>query len=136
MTSQINPIKTLVESILDLEILIAPAREKIEALKHQLRAECALRKNVGFTEEILGKGSVEVKAASLPKLKGMEPVLNLEFWTSLPLFEQARYQTIGIVDLERVYSQARKAAVSVKLASKAALIPAAFGHVIDRHGLH
>lgn len=124
MTSQANNIKTLAESILDLEILIAPAQEKIEALKQQLRAECALRQNVGFKEEILGKGSVEVKAAALPKLKGTEPTLNLEYWTSLPLFEQARYQAIGIVDLERVYSQARKAAVSVKLAPKAALLVA------------
>ena len=125
MTSQINPIKTLVESILDLEILIAPAQGKIEALKQQLRAECALRQNVGFKEEILGKGSVEVKAAALPKLKGTEASLNMEKWFSLTLTEQAKYEKLGIVALEKVYSQARKASVTVTLAPKAALVPVA-----------
>ena len=88
----------------------------MDELKEQLRAAVAAAGNVQIVEEVPGWGSVTASAASVRTLKGTEDVLQLEGWLGLDDGERNKLKALGVVKTERVYSSARKSAVSVKLA--------------------
>ena len=105
----------IAEQLLHLQSSIQSTLDKIEDLKEEMRAAVAANGNVALTQEIAGLGSVTASAAAERRLKGTEDVLNLDKWVDLDLGEQIKLKALGIVKTEKVYSSARKSAVSVKL---------------------
>jgi len=104
----------IVERLLDLEIQIAPAVAKISELKEDLRF---ISDDIGqgFTEEIAGKGAVEVKAARQREFRGTMPKLNADVWLKLSAGRQDTLVDQGLVTLEQQWSPAARPAVTVRL---------------------
>lgn len=105
----------IAREIVDLSTSIAPTVAKIDALKDQLRT-VSDELGAGFTEEVAGKGSVEVKAATTRSFKGTLPKLVAE--TFLALKDASRRKLIddGLVVEEQQWTRPSKASVTVRLA--------------------
>lgn len=106
--------RVLAERLVDLQIEAEPILLKIDALKEQLREICTAS-GEAFKEEVAGKGSVEVKAGSEAKLKGILPELEPAAFLALP--EKRRQALIDgdVVKMAEQWSKATKPSVTVRL---------------------
>lgn len=106
--------RAIAEQLLGLQSKIASDLLKIDACKEQLRA-IAEDKGEGFVEEVEGVGSVEVKAGTEKKFKGLVPALKPETYLALPEARQKALQEQGLVAMEAQYTSARSPSVTVRL---------------------
>ena len=118
---QVQDTREAAEELLKLQLLIQPSLNRMEELKDRLRSVVASNGNEKIEEIVVGLGAVTATAACERKLKGTEDLLVLERWLELPETERVRLKELGVVTSEKIYSPARKSAVSVKLAPLAAL---------------
>ncbi len=95
----------IAERLLDLEIQIAPQVAKIGELKEDLRF-ASDEAGQGFTEEIAGKGVVEVRPSRPREFKGTMPKLNPDAWLKLSAGRQDTLVEQGLVTLEQQFSPA------------------------------
>jgi hypothetical protein len=109
-----NTRHSLAERLLDLQLEIAPALALIDELKEQLRA-IAQEDDEGFTEQIAGKGIVEVKAGREPALKGVLPELVPQAFLALSEARQQKLRQQGLVILTENWSPAARPSVTVRL---------------------
>lgn len=105
----------LAREIVELSIQIADQAQKIEDAKTGLRA-IATAAGVGFNIEVKGKGSVEVRAGSDSRLKGLMPTLDAEAFLQLPEETRAGLLKSGLVTMDEQWTQARNPSVTVRLA--------------------
>lgn len=106
--------RALAEQLLGLQSKIAADLLKIDECKETLRGICE-ESGEGFTEEVAGRGTVEVKAASEPKFRGILPVLDPAAFLALP--EKRRQALIenNIIAMTEQWSKATKPSVTVRL---------------------
>jgi hypothetical protein len=69
----------------------------------------------GFTEQVNGKGQVEVSAGSAEKFKGLMPTLDAAAYLDLPEKKRAELIDAGIVTMERLVTAERRPSVTVRL---------------------
>lgn len=105
---------TIAEQLIDLQIKVEPTLLKIDELKEKLRAICD-EKGEAFTEEVPGKGSVEVKAGREAECKGQQPVLNIQAFLALKDGEKAKLAERELVTVKEIWSKASKPTVTVRL---------------------
>lgn len=106
--SQIANVTKLVRELLQLEAQVAPLRERLEKLKKDVRPYTG-------EHEIPGLGTVKVSEASERKFKGVELQFDAEVYDKLNEASKALLIEMGVVKTASVYTQARSAAVSIKL---------------------
>ena len=115
---QVQDTREVAEELLRLQLLMQPSLNRMEELKDRLRGAVVSNGNEKIEQIVAGLGAVTAAAACERKLKGTEDLLVLERWLDLPEAERARLKTLGVVKTEKVFTQARKSAVSVKLDAK------------------
>jgi hypothetical protein len=86
----------------------------IEDCKEALRGISEQRKE-GFTEEVEGLGSVEVKAGREAECKGESPRLNIQKFLELDMPEKRRLLQRELVLMEQTWSKAARPSVTVRL---------------------
>jgi len=106
--------RVLCEKLLKLQHKIADDLLQIDDCKEALRGICE-ENGEGFTEEVEGLGSVEVKAGQEAKLKGILPVLKAEIFLGLTERRRDTLISEGIVAMEEQRSRATKPSVTVRL---------------------
>jgi hypothetical protein len=106
--------REIATELLKLEKKIAPALLAIDGLKDQLRA-ISKDAGEGFTEEIEGLGSVEVKAGREAKLTGTCPELVVEAALALPAGRLNRLIESGLIRMAEVWSKKASPSVTVRL---------------------
>ena len=75
----------------------------------------AIDDGAGFTEEVAGKGVVEVSAGSEAKFKGLMPVLDEAAFLDLPDARRQRLIADQVVSMEKQWTKASKPSVTVRL---------------------
>jgi hypothetical protein len=100
--------------LLKLQHKIAADLTKIEDCKEALRGISEERK-AGFTEEVEGLGSVEVKAGREAKCKGESPRLNIQKYLALEMSEKRRLLQREVIFMEQSWSKAARLSVTVRL---------------------
>ncbi|RAI39094.1 hypothetical protein CH341_26595 [Rhodoplanes roseus] len=105
--------KKLAEKLLDLQIEIAPQIARMDELKEQLRT-AALEAGSGFTDEVTGKGTVEVSAARKAAFKGIVPVLVAEAFLALKDSAMKKLRDDGLVKDEKIFTKAARPSVTVR----------------------
>lgn len=106
--------KAIAKELLQLEKKIAPDLLRIDGLKEKLRELCT-KTGAGFTEEIEGLGSVEVKAGKAAELKGLAPQLQVPVYLKLPEKRRKEFERQGLVIMAEQWSKASKPSVTVRL---------------------
>lgn len=106
--------RQIATTILTLQKKIAPDLLKIDECKEALRGEIQ-ETGEGFTEEVPGLGTVEGKAGSEAKLKGILPVLDASAFLTLPESRREKLLGDGLVINEEQWQPARKPSVTVRL---------------------
>lgn len=107
--------KKIAEKLVDLQAEVAPTLQKIDDLKDQLR-EAAIEKGAGFTEEVTGKGTVEVTAEHKAAFKGLMPMLVAEVFLALKDAAKKKLRDDGLVIDKKMFSRGSKPSVTVRLA--------------------
>lgn len=106
--------RKIAEELLELQGQVEPTLLRIDALKEALREICT-SSGEAFTEEVAGKGSVEVKAGNDKKFKGLLPELKAEVFLELPESRRDKLIADGLVAMEQQWSKATKPSVTVRL---------------------
>jgi hypothetical protein len=88
--------------------------ERIDGYKEQLRGLCEAS-GEGFTEEVEGVGSVEVKAGTDKRFKGIVPELAAQAFLEISKARQQKLIDDKLVVMTTEYSPARKPSVTVRL---------------------
>ncbi|RAI43956.1 hypothetical protein [Rhodoplanes roseus] len=107
--------KKLAEKLVDLQIEIAPQLAKMDELKDQLRA-AAIEGKAGFTDEVAGKGTVEVSAERKAQFKGLMPMLVAEVYLALKDAARKKLHDDGLVEDKKIFTKGAKPSVTVRLA--------------------
>jgi hypothetical protein len=106
----------LAAEILARALKIKPTEQEIEDRKSELR-DIAIELGEGFTEDVTGKGSVEVKAGTKEKFKGIVPELDADAFYDDDKCTPARRAKLiedGIVAEVKTYTKATKPSVTVR----------------------
>jgi hypothetical protein len=106
--------RKIAEELIDLQRRAEPLLLEIDGLKEALREICA-ESGEAFTEEVAGKGTVEVKAGKDKEFKGLLPELKPAAFLEL---SDARKKTLladGLVVMAEQWSKATKPSVTVRL---------------------
>lgn len=106
--------RAIAEQLVALQRRVEPSLLEIDGLKEQLR-EIAIANGEGFTEEIKGKGTVEVKGPIAPKLKGILPELKPETFLTLPAKRRETLIADGVVAMVEQWTRSAKPSVTVRL---------------------
>lgn len=107
--------RKLAEKLVDLQAEIAPALQKIDDLKDQLR-EASIEAGEGFTEEVTGKGTVEVTAEHKAAFKGLMPTLVADAFLALKDAAKKKLRDDGLVIDKKLFTRASRPSVTVRLA--------------------
>lgn len=102
------------EELVGLQAKVEPTLLKIDELKEKLRDIC-VETGDSFTEEIAGKGSVEVKKGREAECKGEEPRLNIQAFLALKPTAKERLAGDGLIAMTEIWSKASKPTVTVRL---------------------
>jgi hypothetical protein len=105
--------RAIAERLVGLHVRYAPVFRDIDDLKDKLRKFAA--DEGGFTEEIAGKGLVQVSGGSEPKFKGIVPVLDEAKFLDLSQVRQDALTDAGIITMEKQFTKGSKPSVTVKL---------------------
>lgn len=106
--------RAIAEKLLDLQQKVAPDLLKIDGYKEQLRDLCEAA-GESFTEEVEGLGSVEVKAGTKRKFKGIVPAIVAETFLALPESRRKKLIDGELVVMTEEYTNARSPSVTVRL---------------------
>jgi hypothetical protein len=106
--------RAIAEELVELQLELEPKLLKIDELKEKLRGICEAS-GQAFTEEIAGKGSVEVRAGKDKELKGTVPTLKPEIYLALPKARRDALEEQGLVEIKQLWSSASKPSVTVRL---------------------
>ena len=109
-----NSRRAIAEELLKLQKKIEPALLKIDGYKEQLR-DISKEIGEGFTEEIEGLGSVEVKAGREAKLTGTRPELVIEAALALPAGRLNKLIESGLIKMAEIWSKKASPSVTVRL---------------------
>jgi hypothetical protein len=109
-----NSRHAIAEKLLRLQAKVEPDLLAIDGLKDQLR-EISKESGEGFTEEVEGLGTVEVKAGREKEFKGRIPVLKPEAFLALAEGKQKKLEANQIVAWENLYTKASSPSVTVRL---------------------
>lgn len=109
-----NSRSAIAKVLLETQRRISADLLRIDGLKEQLRDLCE-KDGAGFTEEVEGLGSVEVKAGAPAKLRGILPELDPEAFLALPESRRAKMIGDGLVEMAEQWSKASKPSVTVRL---------------------
>lgn len=106
--------RAIAEKLLELQKKLEPDLLKIDGYKEQLRGLCQ-DAGESFTEEVEGLGSVEVKAGSDKKFKGIVPTIVAETFLALPESRRKKLIDDELVVMTEQYTNARSPSVTVRL---------------------
>jgi len=109
-----NSRRAIATELLKLQKKIEPVLLAIDAYKEQLRA-ISKDTGEGFTEEIEGLGSVEVKAGREAKLTGTCPELVVEAALAMPAGRLKKLIDSGLIKMAEVWSKKASPSVTVRL---------------------
>jgi hypothetical protein len=104
----------IAKRLLEIQKRIEPDLLAIDGFKEKLRELCT-KAGEGFTEEVEGLGSVEVKAGTNAALKGVLPKLDPEAFLKLPSATRKGLIKSKLVIEEEQWSKATKPSVTVRL---------------------
>src|SRR6266446_1352977 len=105
-----NSRRAIATELLKLQKKIEPVLLAIDGYKEQLRA-ISKDTGEGFTEEIEGLGSVEVKAGREAKLTGTCPELVVEAAYALPAGKLNKLIESGLIKMVEIWSKAARPSV-------------------------
>jgi len=106
--------RVLCEKLLKIQQKIAPDLLLIDECKDALR-KIAEETGEGFTEEVQGLGTVEVKAGREAQLKGTCPEIVTEAYYALTRNRQDKLVEQGLIKIAEQWSKAAKPSVTVRL---------------------
>jgi hypothetical protein len=109
-----NSRRAIATELLKLQKKLEPALLAIDGYKEQLRA-WAKDTGEGFTEEVEGLGTVEVKAGREAELKGTCPELVVEEALKLPAGRLKKLIDSGLIKMAEVWSKKASPSVTVRL---------------------
>ncbi len=109
-----NSRRAIALELLKLQKQIEPALLAIDGYKEQLRT-ISKDTGEGFTEEIEGLGTVEVKAGREAKLTGTCPELVVEAAVALPAGRLNKLIESGLIKMVEVWSKKASPSVTARL---------------------
>lgn len=112
--AQVRKREAIADRLLRTQRMIASELLKIDEDKEALRAICE-EAGEGFTVEVGGLGTVEVKAGHPKELTGTRPELVVAGYLTLGQARQKKLVEDGIVEIAEVWKKAAKPSVTVRL---------------------